>query len=877
MAPPAAVAAAGAAIEALATERLAAAPAPHLVALPGGEGWALWRCACLRGTGFPLAPLLRLGSPAALAALAERRRAEAELEAAFAAALAAVDGALRELRREGAWEEAARRRPLLKLQRALGKRRLPEPAAGGAAAAELAALAAGQERLAGARRELERCLAAEAERTSRELEQMVSDERFQEALLWQNRQAFHHLRESLLGKPDGPRNSRRRQNEELVASYLQRYCAKNDTIGFFGPVGWAELSHQGPAVVVRAGPRLLAERTVFFEAWGVDALARTLAADRAIQPWIAPRLLPFIRLEGDTLLVPGQTASRLQPGQAALLRACDGTRSARQLAGELREAATPGLRNEREVFTLLDYMRKTGIVEWELAVPVEPYALAALRRQLEAIGDEAVRRRAMAAVAELEAARAEVAAAAGRPVDLDQALGRFESTFTRLAGASPTRAPGQTYASRTLLFEDCRRDLDLTLGPGVLAALGPPLALLLDSARWYTFRAAELCRPIFRRLYDELARATGSPAVEAIELWYRLQPLLFAETSRLSDAALPEFQRRWAELLPFAPGERRASFRAAALSDGVRAAFAAPHAGWAVGRYHSPDVLIAAASVEAVERGDFQLVLGEIHMGANTLNTWVFMTQHPQRESVARALAADLPEPRVVPISGKHWPGLTTRTQIAFVPEHDYRLASTHGAAGVDPGRVLPISSIVIEPAQGRLVARTRDGRLRRDVLDLFADALTFMIGSSFKLLPATAHTPRVTIDRLVVARETWRFAAGELPFAGAEGSAERFAAVRRWADEQGLPRFVFVKSPVEKKPFCVDLTSPVLIELLAKTARRTAAARAAEPLQVTEMLPDPGQAWLPDAAGQRYLCELRLVALDLAGRPPAGPGGSMP
>src|SRR5258708_37303585 len=119
-------------------------------------------------------------------------------------------------------------------------------------------------------------------------------------------------------------------------------------------------------------------------------------------------------------------------------------------------------------------MRRTGKVEWRPAVLVEPYALAVLRRQLEAIGDEAVRRRALAAVEELEAARAEVAAAAGRPADLDQALGRFESTFTRLAGASPTRAPGQTYASRPLLLQDCRRDLAPPPRPARPASLAPP-------------------------------------------------------------------------------------------------------------------------------------------------------------------------------------------------------------------------------------------------------------------------------------------------------------------------------------------------------------------------------------------------------------------
>ena len=43
------------------------------------------------------------------------------------------------------------------------------------------------------------------------------------------------------GPEPAKRNSQQRQHEALVASYLQRYCAKNDSIGFFGPVGWSQI------------------------------------------------------------------------------------------------------------------------------------------------------------------------------------------------------------------------------------------------------------------------------------------------------------------------------------------------------------------------------------------------------------------------------------------------------------------------------------------------------------------------------------------------------------------------------------------------------------------------------------------------------------
>jgi hypothetical protein len=51
---------------------------------------------------------------------------------------------------------------------------------------------------------------------------------------------------------------------------------------------------------------------------------------------------------------------------------------------------------------------------------------------------------------------------------------------------------------------------------------------------------------------------------------------------------------------------------------------------------------------------------------------------------------------------------------------------------------------------------------------------------------------------------------------------------------------------------------------MFAKMIRRTSAAGLPDAtVDLTEMLPDPTQAWLPDASGQRYTSELRIVAVD--------------
>jgi hypothetical protein len=125
------------------------------------------------------------------------------------------------------------------------------------------------------------------------------------------------------------------------------------------------------------------------------------------------------------------------------------------------------------------------------------------------------------------------------------------------------------------------------------------------------------------------------------------------------------------------------------------------------------------------------------------------------------------------------------------------------------------------------------------------------------KFLPAEGHSPRVSIDRLVLAREQWRFAPDELEFARIESALERLRHARRWQEKHRIPRFVFVKIPEETKPCYVDFEAPVFVEALARLARQ------ASTVTVTEMLPDPSQCWLPDAQGRRYACELRFAVVD--------------
>jgi hypothetical protein len=92
------------------------------------------------------------------------------------------------------------------------------------------------------------------------------DPLFQTAVTWQNRAAMRNA-VGKIAAGAAASGSRQRRREETVASYWQRYCGKNDTIGFFGPLAGGRAAGDGPALHASCG-RLVSEGTVHFEGLG---------------------------------------------------------------------------------------------------------------------------------------------------------------------------------------------------------------------------------------------------------------------------------------------------------------------------------------------------------------------------------------------------------------------------------------------------------------------------------------------------------------------------------------------------------------------------------------------------------------------------------
>jgi hypothetical protein len=699
--------------------------------------------------------------------------------------------------------------------------------------------------------------AAATERLSRGVAGIYADPVFREALTWQNPGLAQRLRDSGVGTS---RRSKDRGRELVVASYLQRYCLKNDTIGFFGPVGWAVVAPGAAGLVVVPGEQVIARRATYFEVWAIDKVAAAVAGQGRALGWLRPRRPRSVFLDGNVLHRPHRQPVTLTSAELGVLELCDGSVTISQVLEMAGGAGTPGV---------LTRLAEIGALRLDLEGPMHAWPERLLRDRLQLIADPAARAAALAPVDQLIQARDAVAATAGDPARLAPALTSLAATFEQATGSPATRRPGQNYAGRTLVYQDAVRDVQVELGHAVTQALAAPLGLVLDSTRWLVNDITRKYRDYFTKSLDhENTRTRGKP-VPLQQILTKASPYLYADgrgVGELAAASVAELQRRWQLVLGTPSSPNRHQVSAEAISARAAECFPAHPVTWSAARQHSPDIMIAATTPADVDRGNFLLVLGELHVANNTLANRLFVEQHSDPARLIAAEQADRGPGRIVLIQAKDHPSVTSRTvppSAVLGPGLAYWSAGTTDSYDPpEPDTVMPGAAMTVTRRGEDLIVRVARSGQELDFFEVIADLMSGVVSDAFQPVAPAAHRPRITIDQFVLSREQWTFQVTDSAWAFEMDEQKRYYRARRWKQHHGLPERVFYRVPGELKPTAADFTSIVLINLLAKNIRQSQAAEHAE-FTVTEMLPDLDQLWLTDRDGRRYSSELRMIAYD--------------
>lgn len=841
--------------------------------LPLRDGWQCWRPFVLRGAGVPFSHLTSLAASATIASL---EQAQARKEAHQANSQALLEG----WPAPASTSSAGERKRLRKARLRLREGALPGPSVPLPVSLQplYQAAKASHEQLTQAHLAAQEAWSSEYPALCASLQSHAQTPLVRRAMLWQNRDAVTKSLSQLEALSPTQDNRKARQARLLIMRYLQRYCAKNDTIGFFGPVAWGRWSAR-EAPLIEPGPALVVSHTVSFEPWAIDTLAKQWSKDPAFQLDLAPRLHPLLDVHEGLLYGTAKARRRdgsrtVSPQHLAWLSRCDGQRSAREVLAEILSAPEHPFAGPEEAVNALFQLVKQGWLVWELALSWGTNVEDALVAHIEKIEQKEQRQAYQAALKPLLEAKAALwkVEQEADGLGVDGALEQLQEHFVSLTGQQATRNHGQTYGGRTLVYMDCRRDGEFVLPAQWLEEISAPLALVLQSARWFTYTIAKAYREQLGLWFEALASALKLEEVPLVSLWRKALPWLQAACPPPVATAVSGLQSGWQALLSV-PDEAGQHHQVApeALRDAVMERFAAPCPGWPSARHHAPDLMLAADALGGTGLPLF--VLGELHTGLNPLCTLTMSSQHPDLSVLTSLYKQDIDEVGIAPIP-----------QVDFARSaHDSRLApddfhlDTGGpwASWRGPEKVIPIGTLVAKKQEGRLIACTRDGLHSFDVIQIFERHLKTQSAVHFSPFSLEqAHAPRLSLGKLVVARERWRFPVDVLSFAFEKTTFGRFQACFAWAQEEGLPRHLFLSTPREMKPVYIDRHSPHSVDMLCHLIKQAQApapsvgdgsidTTATVSVTFTEMLPGPTQLWLPDAAQGRYPSELRMVVLD--------------
>jgi hypothetical protein len=643
------------------------------------------------------------------------------------------------------------------------------------------------------------------------------------------------------------RNKAWRARERHLLLYLQRICGKNDTLSEFGPHSWGSVD---PALkTLELVPTCtVTERDVFVERWAAHGAVAALNRDIVIREDVPPRLHPRLRFDCDRL-VDAETGTVIaldaEPEILNLLWRCDGTTPAYMLG---TSRAT------------LEKLAQENLIRWEMEVPaLEPHAFDILLEDVAAWRNTPVRARwleKLRSIAKLPKEFAQNTEPQARLSIVHEATKRLEELGAR---KDATRF---LYSASNPIGEECFDDTRFVIGEGLINEVALEAAPWIDFWRdSYAFVASRVAAGLRSLLETAPLRDGTLPLPAFIRHCAALNmPLTGQGLIALAHLAFQEVKAAFCETL----SDRTAQPEYQLTQEDchfVRRTFS--YEKFDGFTYPSADLQLAAESVEAVTRGQYQWILAELHPAVALLHHG-FYWSCPDKAALSDALRQTL-----CGLPNLHFgyfaTDFTATTTVRFDALADVtKFVSPQRAMSKWQSFPPAEAEVFIDSDTGDVGVRTRQ---TREYLGSFARGWVIPLGFHPFSFSLGQHTPRLLCGKVVVQRRSWTVTLQELGKGDFTGiSRDLVVAIERLRAARDLPRHVFIR-PTEQalrragvegrdkdtKPVFVDLESYLFLEIFHRWLNK------AGELEVTEMLPRPDQLLWQQSDG-RHTFELRTL-----------------
>ncbi len=286
-------------------------------------------------------------------------------------------------------------------------------------------------------------------------------------------------------------------------------------------------------------------------------------------------------------------------------------------------------------------------------------------------------------------------------------------------------------------------------------------------------------------------------------------------------------------------------------------------------------VSVAAVSREALDAGEFQVVLGPnigSQAAGRTLGRFTDLVDGA-RDALQRAAES---EERHAP--EKLWaelvyqPRLLRLANVSIRPNpRKYEIALGVGSGG-GAARTIPLDELVVGirddrfyirwPAAGRDVAITSGHMLNylrapavcRFLAEASRDGCCYLAGFNWGSASNFPFLPRIQVGRLVLALAQWRLAANSAGEMSAEHPDDFQPALERWRAHWQVPRHVYFSSGDNR--LLLDLSARPQADELRRAILRL---RGDDCVVLSEVLPDLDHAWVRDGDHRPFVTELAV------------------
>ena len=643
------------------------------------------------------------------------------------------------------------------------------------------------------------------------------------------------------------RNNRAAGRERHLLLYLQRIAAKNDTFSEFGPSSWGIAQSQDFAIHFSVDSTALG-REVFLERWTAHAIAAALNADPAVRPELSPRLHPNGRIEDDAFIcsVSGEIIP-IDPVTKAIVDRCDGESPAYSLGVDL---------------AVLEKLAAQNIVRWEAEVrALEPHAFDVLVSEITRWRDNPTRKKWLDLLQPLATLRTKFASttdSSTRGEIMQQARRRLGEI-----GVVAQSSQRFLYNASNPIGEDCSLVSHFSISEKMIDEVAREAEPWIDLWRdAYAYIASRVAAGL-RSLLQTTPAKDGTVALPAFLRHCEMQKMSLSNHGlvALAHIAFLELKNAFQETLarrPDAPEwtltEDECHF--------VRNNFEYPKFDGYT--FPSADLQISAASIDHVNRGDFEWMLAELHPPIAMLHHCMYW-DCSDKPAFARALASTTcGQPNFFyGFAPADFTAHTTVRQFDVIPELSYFVAPLPGKQ--EWQRISAADTeVFVNETNGDVALRKRGSH---EYLGSFSRYWIIPLGFHPFYFGRGPHMPRLRCGKVIVQRESWTVTAGELGTGNFTGiSRDLVIAIERLRMARSIPRFAYIR-PTEQalrrsgaegrdkdtKPVFIDFESYLFVEIFHRWLTK------AGEVEVTEMFPDPDHLLWQEADGRRTF-ELRTL-----------------